>query len=573
VTKFLSLLKVFWKQNSQLSKGDNSKQAKRKRNNAIAVYIILGVTLLPIAAVIAVATYGLGLATPLERAPSVLSLLILATQGFVLLFGVPGLISHIFNAKDGERLLPLPVATPVLFSAKLAIVYIDELISAAIGVAVLVIPYGIGAGLGIAFWLALPILLLFIPMLPLIVACIICFPLSWLLRKVGNNGIAKSILQLALFVAVMAGYMMLLQGLANMTTMVLPDGSEVEIDQTQAILNMLSQITANISPILLYIWPVSLFAKALSATSFLPFVGNLFGGIGINAVLFGIVVLIAIPTYRKTMSQGLETSSKKREKIAIVAKKKGVLQLLMTTDIKRVIRDGQLGFQMLMGIIMLPLLSIVFSISFGMSGGEEAAMIFDSPIYQIIAPVAIFAYFLLLIGSSNMLGTYPITRERQGFFILKTLPITVEKILQAKVVLASLFVLVSNVLGLVSFVIFLHIKWYYALVVMVATSLIEYGIMCITTLLDLKSPNITWTNFNNNIKNAKNSLWGMLVGLIVMAVVAAVAVPMLILYFPQQNILFVILMWALIIGIAIVFALVTRKIMNERGKKYFEEIE
>jgi ABC-2 type transport system permease protein len=326
MTQFLSLLKVFRKQNSQLSAGDNSKQAKRKRNGIIAAYIILGVTLLPIAAIIAIATFGLGLATPLENAPSVLSLLILASQGFVLLFGVPGLISHIFNAKDGERLLPLPVKTSVLFSAKLAVVYIDELISAAIGVAVLVIPFGIGAGLGITFWLALPFLLLFIPMLPLIVACIICFPLSWLLRKIGSNGIAKSILQLALFVGVMIGYMALLQGLANMTTTILPDGSEVIVDETDAILNMLRQLTANISPALLYVWPVSLFAKALAATSFLPFLGNLFGAMGINAVLFGIVVLIAIPTYRKTLSRGLETSSKKREKIALDVKKKGVLQ-------------------------------------------------------------------------------------------------------------------------------------------------------------------------------------------------------------------------------------------------------
>jgi flagellar biogenesis protein FliO len=65
----------------------------------------------------------------------------------------------------------------------------------------------------------------------------------------------------------------------------------------------------------------------------------------------------------------------------------------------------------------------------------------------------------------------------------------------------------------------------------------------------------------------------MLVGLIVMAVVAAIAVTMLLLYFAEQNMVFVILMWALIIAFAIVFALVTRKIMNERGKKYFEEIE
>jgi ABC-2 type transport system permease protein len=410
-------------------------------------------------------------------------------------------------------------------------------------------------------------------MLPLVAACLICFPLSWLLRKVGNNGIVKSILQLALFVGVMIGYMALIQGFANMTTTVLPDGTEEVVNEIDYILNMLRQITANISPVLLYVWPVSLFAKALSATSFLPFLGNLFGGMGANALLFGIVVLIAIPTYRKTLSRGLETNSKKREKISIDVKKKGVLQLLMTTDIKRVMRDGQLGFQMLMGIIMLPLLSIVFSISFGMGAGEETAAIFASPFYQIIAPVVIFAYFLLLVGSSNMLGTYPITRERQGFFILKTLPVSVEKILQAKVVLASLFVLVSNVLGLISFVICLHINWYFALVVMVATSLMEYVIMCITTLIDLKNPNITWTNFNNNIKNAKNSLWGMLVGLIVMAVVAAIAVVMLLLYFAQQNILFVILMWTLIIGVAIAFALVTRKIMNERGKKYFEEIE
>ena len=102
------------------------------------------------------------------------------------------------------------------------------------------------------------------------------------------------------------------------------------------------------------------------------------------------------------------------------------------------------------------------------------------------------------------------------------------------------------------------IEWYYGLLMLVTMALLSFGTMCITTLIDLKSPKLGWTNFNQSLKNAKNSWLAMLVGFICMLAMAIVAAAFIVGYvFTSGGWYMLMLMWIFIVGLSVGFAIVS----------------
>ena len=98
--------------------------------------------------------------------------------------------------------------------------------------------------------------------------------------------------------------------------------------------------------------------------------------------------------------------------------------------------------------------------------------------------------------------------------------------------------------------------------------------MCITTKLDVKQPKLGWSNFNQSLKNAKNSWIAMLIGLIATIVIGAPMVLLCIAYTATNYNLFVYLaLWIVPTIITFLYAWLAYKWMNKDIKKYFDCIE
>lgn len=570
--KYLSLVKLLFIQQYRIKPSTG----KRKKGGTIAVFIVLGLCFLPMLISIAAGMYFLGqVSRSVEDVSGVCASLLLFCQGVVLIFGIPTLISNVFTTKDADKLLFLPIRSAGIFASKLTVVYLNEVITTAVTILVTLLPYGIGLGAGAGYFLLLIPALALIPLLPMLLGCIIAIPLSALITRFSKNGILKTVLQLLLFVVILVAYFlgMYYLGLFGGES----DGITGDADMGAMLLERLQGMSTFVK----YVHSNYTLSAAMTSSSFGAFALNLLISLAENAFLFGLVLLMAVPFYHWMLTTSVEGSvSGRRKKVNaadLQVKNQGVVKELIFTDIKRVARDSQMGFQCIMSFVILPIMVAIFFLAFNMSTDGDASlieMLTVEPLYQLIAPIVFVAYMSMLGMTSNVLGIYPISRENKSIYIVKSLPLSFSKYLLAKVILATVAMVISDTVTCLLIVILFKVKWFYGILMLMTMALLGFGTMCITTLIDLKSPKLGWTNFNQSLKNAKNSWMAMLVGFLCMIAMLIIVVPCGIGWsLTNGGWYMIMIMWMLIVGLSAGYAAICYKIMTSRAQRYFEQIE
>lgn len=565
--KFMSLVKLLFMQQYRTK----PTEGRKKKGGTISVFIILGICFLPMLIGIAVVAYYLGTLAGCDA--GILSILIFACQAIVLIFGLTSLITTVFSSKDADKLLFLPVRSSTIFAAKLTVAYINEVITTAVMILFLLLPFGIGAVAPLGYYPILLIALILIPLLPLLLGCIVAIPLSALIAKIGKNGIVKTVLQILMFIIIMGLYIFFAYEIGFI-------GGGVEDVTNQDMAKVLLEKLHGMSVNMKYVHSNFTLANAMVASTFGSFALNLLMSLGENILLLGLVLLMAMPFYHWILASSQESFGgvlHKKSNREMQVKNQGVVKELIVTDIKRVSRDGQMGFQALMNLIVLPLMVVLFYVIFAINSSQEdgssLAILRAQPLYQIIAPLAIMGYMSLLGITSNSLGNYPISRENKSFYLIKSLPISFKKFLLAKVILATSVMLISDFLTCILVVVLFGVKWYYGIAMLATMAFLGFGGMCITTLIDLKNPKLGWTNFNQSLKNAKNSWIAMLIGMLTTVAVILVAAGFIAWYAVDASWYVSLIMWIAVIIAAAGFSIVSYKIMTANAQKNFENIE
>ena len=573
--KYLALVKLLFTQQYKIRPKDGEQQSKKKRAGTAILIILLCLCLLPTVISFAVAVYYLGLLS--DGNAYIAGFLVLLCQGLVLMFGLHTIISNVFVVKDADKLLYLPVKTHTIFLAKLTVAYLNEVITTAVTVLVLLLPFGIGAGASVGYYLMLFVALFTIPILPLFVGCLLSMPFSVLIARLGKSSAVRTILRITLYVAIMAVYMYAMYSFGFFTS---TSGSSSLIDDPELFIrDILDSFVQQLQAFVPLLHPNFMLVNSMLASTFVSWLGYFAATVGECAALFAIIALVSLPFYRWIISTSTEGDGGVRRKAhseQFRASNKSVLKQLILTDFRRVARDGQLGFQSFAGIVMLPIIVVIFYFLLGQSTGDDAAFLAVmavDPLYQVIAPLVIMAYVTLLGSGTNVLGLYPISRENKTVYVLKSLPVAFSKILLAKVLFATAVMLICDFLTCMLIVVLMGVKWYYGIAMLVTMALLCFGAMCVTTLLDLKDPRLGWTNFNQSLKNAKNSWLAMLIGLLATMAVAFVAVWFVIWYVFVEAWYVILLMWLFVFALAFGFAAVAYKIMVSKSQRYFEQIE
>ena len=163
---------------------------KKKRAGTIALFVVVGVCLLPTFAIFAVGLFAIGTIVGLDE--GVVSLVILMCQGVVLVFGTLTSMSVIFNGKDAEKMLCLPIPSTTVFLAKVTVAYIGETITSALTALMFLLPFGLGAGAGAGYFLMLLPALLLMPVLPTLLGIIVSMPFVALFQRLRTNAVLKA---------------------------------------------------------------------------------------------------------------------------------------------------------------------------------------------------------------------------------------------------------------------------------------------------------------------------------------------------------------------------------------------
>lgn len=549
-------------------------ESKKKRVGSLLLFVLLGVCFAPLLVGIAVAMYYVGRLS--GGNVHIGTFLIILCQGVVLMFGVHAVISNVFVVKDAEKLLYLPVRAHVIFLAKLTVVYFNELITTALTILVVMLPFGLGAQLGVAYYLMLPVAILLIPLLPMLLGSLVAMPISALITAFSKNSIVKTVLRIVIYVAIMALYMYFMYGFGFLTG---SENGNIFDNPETFIQGILGDMSERLRPIMPYFHSDYSLMNSMLYGSFVSWLLNFLAAVGENLVLLALVFAVSLPFYRRMLAMTVEegASRRKANKEQYKVQNKGVVRELISSDFKKTMRDSQLGFQSFAGLMMMPIIVVILYFIVGISNEGSSSFLEImgiSQLYQAIAPLVIFAYMTFIGIGTNVLGLYPISRENKSVALLKSLPVPFGKILLAKVLLASAVMIVSDFISCVLIVALFGIKWYYGLAMLASMALVGFGAMCITTLLDLKSPRLGWENFNHGLKNAKNSWCAMLIAFLSILAFVALSVPFILLYiFFHGGWYWLLLMWIVDLGASAAFTAVAYKIMNGKAARYFERIE
>lgn len=561
---FWTVVGVLLKDQFRAKPTANETKQKRKRRAVSTglVYILIVVGFSPLLALIGYTIYSLG-ALRLGMYAETVAFLILVCQGVVLLFSFQSILRNVFMCADGHRLLCLPLTSATIFAAKLFVAYLFETITSVVMAVALLVPFGIGAGFSLSYFLMLLPVTVLLPVLPMFIGILLCIPLSMLLNRLKNHNVLRLVFQVLFFLAAMALYMVFLNSMYKF------DGSGN--GDVNALVVLLRSLLENISGVVKYVYPVYWMGVAMTSAVWSDVLLGLLGALVCAAVMFLLAVLCALPMYKRNLVGQNEGSSGARKK-SVQFKQRGIVAELAVTDAKRMFRDKQFGLPALLGIVMLPIISVFMFVGFN-AGSEGGGALNAFPIYQLIAPLALFAYMLLIGMSANPIVMYPISRENRAFYLLKTYPIGLSYIFKAKLLLSSLSILAGYLLtGILSGILF-DIDWIYVVFMTVSMSLYAFAQMCIVTIFDLKNPKLNWTNFNQSLKNSRTVWQSMLVSLVVILVIAGIGVAFGFWYLYSGMDYIITVMWIAVIVLGVAFSAVSYKLLISMGKKLFARIE
>lgn len=561
---FWTVVGVLLKDQFRAKPTANETKQKRKRRAVSTglVYILIVVGFSPLLALIGYTIYSLG-ALRLGMYAETVAFLILVCQGVVLLFSFQSILRNVFMCADGHRLLCLPLTSATIFAAKLFVAYLFETITSVVMAVALLVPFGIGAGFSLSYFLMLLPVTVLLPVLPMFIGILLCIPLSMLLNRLKNHNVLRLVFQVLFFLAAMALYMVFLNSMYKF------DGSGN--GDVNALVVLLRSLLENISGVVKYVYPVYWMGVAMTSAVWSDVLLGFLGALVCAAVMFLLAVLCALPMYKRNLVGQNEGSSGARKK-SVQFKQRGIVAELAVTDAKRMFRDKQFGLPALLGIVMLPIISVFMFVGFN-AGSEGGGALNSFPIYQLIAPLALFAYMLLIGMSANPIVMYPISRENRAFYLLKTYPIGLSYIFKAKLLLSSLSILAGYLLtGILSGILF-DIDWIYVVFMTVSMSLYAFAQMCIVTIFDLKNPKLNWTNFNQSLKNSRTVWQSMLVSLVVILVIAGIGVAFGFWYLYSGIDYIITVMWIAVIVLGVAFSAVSYKLLISMGKKLFARIE
>lgn len=561
---FWTVVGVLLKDQFRAKPTANETKQKRKRRAVSTglVYILIVVGFSPLLALIGYTIYSLG-ALRLGMYAETVAFLILVCQGVVLLFSFQSILRNVFMCADGHRLLCLPLTSATIFAAKLFVAYLFETITSVVMAVALLVPFGIGAGFSLSYFLMLLPVTVLLPVLPMFIGILLCIPLSMLLNRLKNHNVLRLVFQVLFFLAAMALYMVFLNSMYKF------DGSGN--GDVNALVVLLRSLLENISGVVKYVYPVYWMGVTMTSAVWSDVLLGFLGALVCAAVMFLLAVLCALPMYKRNLVGQNEGSSGARKK-SVQFKQRGIVAELAVTDAKRMFRDKQFGLPALLGIVMLPIISVFMFVGFN-AGSEGGGALNSFPIYQLIAPLALFAYMLLIGMSANPIVMYPISRENRAFYLLKTYPIGLSYIFKAKLLLSSLSILAGYLLtGILSGILF-DIDWIYVVFMTVSMSLYAFAQMCIVTIFDLKNPKLNWTNFNQSLKNSRTVWQSMLVSLVVILVIAGIGVAFGFWYLYSGMDYVITVMWIAVIVLGVAFSAVSYKLLISMGKKLFARIE
>lgn len=505
MTKFGTLLKVNLRQQFRARKNTS-----KKTMPVWGIYIVLGVVLLPLLAMLFSTFVSAGefLSEP-QYAPylnAAVTFAITAIELVNVFFGLKSMLGTVYMSNDSDMLLALPLKTVTIFLSKLAVCYIVEFFSTLVMLAATLLPLGIGLSAGAGYFAALIFGAFLIPLISLLAVAILSVPLLLVSNLFRNKGAVGTIIYVLLFGALMALYMWFVVSLGwGMGDF---NGADVGA--------MLDGILESVSSAAAYLYPNVWLSGAFTAATFGGWIGNFALFLLSALVLLGLTVLLSGKIFLWNMRKSQENAGKGGKKTTYKFAGGNKISSLLAADFKNMLRTSSLGFYCLTQVVVIPVCVVIYCLALKDVGGEGEMQNLLSMVSRVM---------LVIMGPMTCVtAASSVSREGENFYLIKTLPVKPSQYALSKLIISLIFNGAAFALSVVFECIFVKIGIVVGLLDFLTVFCASAGVSAALVLIDMKNPRLKWTTVQQGLKNNPSSLWGMLVGFVAGGVLTVVVV-------------------------------------------------
>lgn len=515
---YLLLLRVNLKMmlRGALTEGSRNEKGKLKLSY-ILLYIMAAAGLLLLVGMVVwletilyQAVAGLQLLPGLRLERLLIGVALLLSMVTTLLFGIFHTLGAMYFNRDTAAMAHLPIGARTQMAARWTEIYVGELLFSLVLLLPMLINHGVAQGGGVGYYLSIAVTVLITPLYPLSIALL----LSSLLARASTFTRHKE-------VWVVIGTLLLLALVLGGEWLLLPSIPE------DADAMFFVQLLMNNEALLDFV--IGAFPPVLWAMNAISGSGGMLALYALTGVA-AIVLVIALVggSFQRVCMKHTEHAVRRRaapRRAAEDFRPASPFAAIFRRELGEVLKTPVYLMNAVLGVLMMPIMLIAMSVGMTTADesidlaaliGEAVGMLSPTDLTLILAAVFSFMIFMCPITATA------ISREGKRLPTMRMLPVAPGVILWAKLLVGVLIVAVGSVIMGAAFVILLgpaYLPHVLAAVLMANVLSVSVGIG--NLMVDLLKPVLSWKSENEVMKQNVNTLWGMLISMVMTGAVAA----------------------------------------------------
>lgn len=533
--KMLSLIKACMTDNMSLFR-IKKKDKNKKSGKFITIFLmfILGMSIY---------SYGdlfLDRFIPQHKEPVVLAIFAFITALFVVVEGVYKAGNLIFNCKDDDLLLSLPIRKSTVVFIRILKFYVFELLFSAQFMLPVAIAYAMRISVTPTFYLVSILSIFILPLIPIAISCLIGIVVSVTSINMKN----KSIIQILVSMVALLGVLYVSINGDNLLTALSNNAGILE----EAIARVY--------------YPAIMYSKL--ATSF--DVKELFIFIGVHLAVLIATIWIIGRVYFK-INSGLKKFQKSNAKKIYKIRVNKPKRALIKKELKKAIDTPVLITNAVFGLVLLVIGCIVIAIKFdAMLSIPQESMPF--PLEQLSLYTPIMLVSLVLFGAlTSSITSSMISLEGKSFAILKSLPVKPYEIIMSKVhaaiVMMMPFIFASDLIFYIRF----KFNIFEIILTFIASILSPLIAELIGILVNLNYPEMNAKNAVEVVKQSSSSTVSVLLGFVLMPILI---IPLAGAIIIKYNVNISLILYN---GILFLIFALLKRIVKTKGVEKFKQID
>ena len=439
---------------------------------------------------------------PMKLQTLLLSLAVFAISIMTIIEGIYKTGSLIFNCKDDQLLLSLPIKRRTVLFVRIFKFYVFELMFNSIFIIPFMVAYvGWATNIIWTFYLTSAIMLLLLPIIPIVISCII----GALVSSLSSRFKYKNAAQIIISVLFLLGFFYLSMNMEDFYNYIVVHATSIN--------DLITKIY----------YPAGMYATLVTDFSVI----DLLIFIVVNLAIFAISIFILSKVYFKINSRLKKVATTKKtnvDKLTIksTSQTKSLMKKEINTFVKTPVFIINAGFALVLFLIGAVIAAIKFDGFVGLLNDPNGINI---PKDLIMNNLAVFILIFLIVTSfMTSITNSVISLEGKNINILKSLPISSKKILMSKIHAALLITTPILLIGDLILCISFKVNIIESLLILVLSILIPLVSHFIGLLVNLRFPKLDAENSTEVVKQSVSSFISVMLGMILLIINIAIII-------------------------------------------------